>query len=279
MIPERKLDFLEAWQVQWRLLIDKKTDVYWNLAIDEALARQNANSEKKSCTLRFWNTDKAVVIGRFQCVHEEVNMSFCKKKGIAIARRFTGGGAVYHDLGNLNFTICGDQRDPSVSKNLMEFYGTFIGAVSKSLRLLGVAANYDEDRACIRIGGKKVTGTAGWIKQGVSFLHGTLLLEADLEMLKESLNPPKGQPVYLRDSSRIRCKPSRRDNVTNLLDEMEEVISINEAQDAIIASLQEVTGADFTQSDLTPEERGTSQALYQSRYSQSDWNLGTPLQT
>ncbi len=263
--------------MQWRLLLEKGTDIYRNLAVDEALARESAKRTEKTSTLRFWIADRSVVIGRFQCVHEEVNLAFCSSQRISIARRFTGGGAVYHDLGNLNFTVCGDQKDPSVSRNLMEFYSTFIGAVTESLRSLGPDAEYDEDRACIRVRGRKVTGTAGWMKQGVSFLHGTILVSADLDTLRESLTPDDAQPAYLRDSTRIRCKKSKRDTVTNLKDEIERTPSMKEIQTAIVTAFRKVTGADFVKGNLTAQERDTSQALYQSRYSQSDWNLGTPL--
>jgi lipoate-protein ligase A len=263
----------------WRVLDDTGTDIYRNLSIDEALARVNARNTEKSCTIRFWQSDKSVVIGRFQCVHEEVNLSFCEKEGISLARRFTGGGAVYHDLGNLNFAICADQKEQFVSDKLMTFYEDFIGAVRKALSTMGIKARYDEDRACIRIGEKKVTGTAGWMKRGVSFLHGTLLISADLETLRNALEPEEEQPVFFRDKTRIRCKSSRRDIVANICDEITDVPSLQKLKESILGSIEDTTGTESTPSGLTSEEKDTAEALYQSRYSQSAWNLGTPAQS
>ncbi|TFF94463.1 lipoate--protein ligase family protein [Candidatus Thorarchaeota archaeon] len=265
--------------MSWRIIEDTGIDIYRNLAIDEALAKVNAGNEKKSCSIRFWQSDKSVVIGRFQCVHEEVNMPFCERKGISIARRFTGGGAVYHDLGNLNFTVCADQKAEFVSEKLMHFYEDYIGAVRDALGTLGIEAGYDDDRACIRIGERKVTGTAGWMKRGVSFLHGTLLISANLETLREALNPEEGQPVFLRDKTRIRCKSSKRDIVTNICDEIADLPSLKELKEAILRSIERFTGVESTPSRLTSEERDTAEALYQSRYSRSTWNLGTPVQS
>lgn len=249
-------------------------DVFYNLAVDEALARVCASSEEKKSTLRFWKTKSAVVIGRFQCVHEEVNLSYCLENDIAIARRFTGGGAVFHDDGNLNFVICGDQQDAAVSRILADFYEVFVGAVVRALRSLNIPAEYDKTRNCIRSNGRKVTGTAGWIKRGVSFLHGTLLVNADLDMLRCALDPPAGQPVYLRDRTRIRCKPSERDHVTNLVDETEDKITQRDVINAIRDSVQAVIGQEVEAQKLTPEEKTASERLYQERYSQPSWNLG-----
>lgn len=263
----------------WRVLEETGIDVYRNLAIDEALARVNAKGKEKSCTIRFWQSNRSVVIGRFQCVHEEANLAFCERERIAIARRFTGGGGVYHDLGNLNFTICANQSEPYVSGNLMEFYQTFIGAIRDGLRAIGIPARYDENRACIRVGDKKVSGTAGWIKRGVSFLHGTLLLDTDLNTLRKALTPEVGQQVFIRDKTRIRCKPSKRDIITNICDAVSNRPSRQQVQRAIVLSVQDTTGSEFVLSSLTEEEKDTAEALYQSRYSQSAWNLGTLAQT
>ncbi|TFH09300.1 MAG: lipoate--protein ligase family protein, partial [Candidatus Thorarchaeota archaeon] len=196
--------------MSWRLLKSENSDVYHNLAIDEALAKTYLQSENMLNTLRFWESNKAVVIGRFQCVHKEVNLEFCERNGISIARRFTGGGAVFHDLGNLNYALCLHQSHHYVPRGLKELYETYIGAIIQSLNFLNIPAHLDPVGSCIRIGKKKISGTAGWIKQGISFIHGTLLIDADIENLHESLNPPEGQPVFLRDKTRIRCMESKR---------------------------------------------------------------------
>ncbi len=260
--------------MSWRLLNNQGSDVFHNLAVDEALAKTYQQSENTLNTLRFWESDKAVVIGRFQCVHKEVNLEFCKENSISIARRFTGGGAVFHDLGNLNYAIRLHQYHDYVPRGLKELYETFIGAISDSLNSINIPASFDPVGSCIRIGKKKIAGTAGWIKQGISFIHGTLLIDADLEMLQESLNPPEGQPVFLRDKTRIRCMKSKRDTVTNIAHEVEDCPTRDEICSAIIETLAELAGASIDEGRLTQEEVDTSQTLYQSHYKQASWNMG-----
>ncbi|MFX1559001.1 MAG: biotin/lipoate A/B protein ligase family protein [Promethearchaeota archaeon] len=262
----------------WQLINEESTDVYQNLALDEAVARITSEQSDKSNTLRFWRSERAVVIGRFQCVHKEVNLSFCEEKKIAIARRFTGGGAVYHDSGNLNLSICARRSDEYIPKTLKEIYKLFIGNVSSALNSLDVPTRYDPKGSCIRIDGLKITGTAGWLKRGVVFLHGTLLINADLPMLKKSLSAPEGQPVFLRDRTRVRCMDSKRDNVTNITDQVKDCPSDDEIKAAIVQSIKEISGENVLKGELSKEVRDTAQALYQSRYSQSEWNLGTPTQ-
>ncbi|MFW9964698.1 MAG: biotin/lipoate A/B protein ligase family protein [Candidatus Sifarchaeia archaeon] len=260
----------------WRLIDEDRTDVYRNLASDEAIARVAANQEEKQDTIRFWCSDRAVVIGRFQCVHKEVNLSYCTENKIDIARRFTGGGAVYHDLGNLNFSICTNRSNNYVPQTLKEIYETFIGNVSAALQSLGVPTKYDPLSSCIRINDLKITGTAGWLKRGVAFLHGTLLINSDLPMLRLSLSPPDGQPIFLRDRTRVRCMESRRDNVTNIVDQVRKCPSTESIKIAIVRKIETISGEPVESGGLSLEEKDTAEALYQSRYSQSEWNLGIP---
>ncbi|MHA1907135.1 MAG: lipoate--protein ligase family protein [Candidatus Thorarchaeota archaeon] len=259
----------------WRLLEEDGVDVYRNLAIEEAIARENADREDKINTLRFWRSEAAIVIGRFQCVHKEANIKFCKDNNIPIARRFTGGGTVFHDTGNLNFTICLDQSESYVCRTLNELYWNFVGAIASGLRSVGVPATYDSYRSCLRINGKKITGTAGWIKQGVSFIHGTLLIDADLSALKRALDIPPNQPEYLRDNRRIRCLESKRDKVTCIANELTNRPSDMEIKNAIIATLEEISEEKIITGDLLQEEVARAESLYQSRYSRLEWNLGT----
>ncbi|TFG33128.1 lipoate--protein ligase family protein [Candidatus Thorarchaeota archaeon] len=261
--------------MSWRLLNDRGSDVYRNLAIDEALAKTFMQSENTLNTLRFWESEKAVVIGRFQCVHKEVNLEFCESNDISIARRFTGGGAVFHDLGNLNYALRLHQSHSYVPRGLKELYETFIGAIAKSLNCLNIPAHYDPVDSSIKIGKKKISGTAGWIKQGISFIHGTLLIDANLEILQESLTPPKGQPVFLRDKTRIRCMDSKRAIVTNIAHELKDCPTRDEILQAIIETFTEFAGTSIEEGVLTKAEADTSQTLYQTLYTQPSWNMGT----
>jgi lipoate-protein ligase A len=259
----------------WRLLEEDHDDVRRNLAIEEAIAKTAAISPAKMNTLRFWRSDHAVVLGRFQCVHKEVNIKYCKDHGIDIVRRFTGGGTVYHDEGNLNFSLCLDQGESYVCRTLNELYWNFIGSLASSLQEIGIPARFDSYRSCIRLNGKKITGTAGWIKQGVSFIHGTLLIDADLKALQHCLRVPPNQPEYLRDNRRIRCLESKSDVVTSIADEIEDRPTDYDIKNTFIKCLESISGEHIEAGILTTEEIELAEALYQSRYSLPEWNLGT----
>jgi lipoate-protein ligase A len=260
----------------WRLLEERSRDVFRNLALEEAIARVNASLQEKTNTLRFWRSSSAVVIGRFQCVHKEVNLAYCEQKGIAIARRFTGGGTVFHDEGNLNFSLCLDQNEPYVNRTLNELYWNFVGGIAVALREIGIPVTYDSYRSCLRVNGKKISGTAGWIKQGVSFIHGTLLIDADLSILSQALKAPPNQPEYLRDNRRIRCLESRKDTVTSIREEINSRPSDGAIKRAVISGLEHISGKVIVPGSLSREEKESAESLYQTRYSQSEWNLGTP---
>jgi lipoate-protein ligase A len=263
--------------MSWRLLTDHNLDVYTNLAMDEAIAKTNLENENTLNTIRFWQSHRTVIIGRFQCVHKEVDLDYCHENGIAIARRFTGGGAVYQDVGNLNFSLRLHQSHDYVPRGLKDLYQVFIGNITKSLNSLDIPATFDPIRSCIRIDGKKISGTAGWIKQGVSFIHGTLLINANLDMLQRSLDPPQKQQIYLRDKTRIRCMDSKRDIVTNIKNEVENSLTQDKIRVAIIETFEELAGVNIENGQLTKAEVETAQALYDSQYIKPSWNLGTPI--
>jgi len=263
--------------MRWRLLPRYDADIKFQLAVDEAQARLATKLQEKANTLRFWVDHKSVVIGRLQCVHKEVNFEYCKTNGINIARRFTGGGAVFHDKGNLNFTLCMIQEDPRVPRRLPEVYEKYINGITIGLNEIGIPVKYDENRFCLRIGKKKVTGTAGWMKQGVSFIHGTLLINTNLEMLKKALSPPENQQVYQRDRTRVRCKGSMQDIVTNIADEKIDCPSEGFIIEGIIKGLERTIGDTIEKDEFSQMEVDTAQSLYHSRYQKSEWNLGTPI--
>ena len=126
----------------------------------------------------------------------------------------------------------------------------------------------------MRINGKKVTGTAGWIKHGVSFIHGTLLIDSDLDILSNVLKVPPNQPVYLRDNRRIRCLESKRDSVTCITRELTTVPSDEDIKSAIIGGIEKLAEQTIERGEITSQESERAESLYQSQYSQSEWNLG-----
>ncbi|MBQ9421818.1 MAG: lipoate--protein ligase [Lachnospiraceae bacterium] len=154
------------------------TDPAYNLAFEEYVLNHRADGDY----LLLWQNDNAVIIGQNQNTPEEINEAFVRAHGIKVVRRMTGGGAVYHDLGNLNYSFITDyNEDADVS------IGRFTDAVVGALRSLGLDAE-SSGRNDILVGGKKISGTAQRISGHRILYHGTLLFDSDPEMIAGALH-------------------------------------------------------------------------------------------
>jgi Lipoate-protein ligase A len=124
---------------RWRFLDEEWEDPYFNMAVEEAVAR-SVGEGKAPNTIRFWRNPCAVVLGKFQQVSGEVNLRACQKWEVCVIRRFTGGGAVYHDPGNLNYSVSIHENSPDpLSMHRMSGNG-----VIEALESFGVKQNLGE---------------------------------------------------------------------------------------------------------------------------------------
>lgn len=239
---------------KWRLLCSNLADPCLNMAIEEALLV--AVSEGKSpSTMRFWRNSRSVFIGRSQNVVEEVNAEECGRHGVKIVRRFTGGGAVYQDLGNLNWTfvISGDSR--FYPTTLSELYGFACNTVIEGLKSLNVDAKFIQPNS-IFVKNKKVSGSAAYVKRKAALCHGTLLVHANTMLLSKVL-------------TKLRYE------VTNIKDEVENssLISLHAIRDAILQSFERLYGVEVELGCLNKYEVYLSRLLYREKYSKASWNF------
>src|SRR3989441_4111205 len=163
-----------------------------NMAVEESIPRVVGEGKAPS-TIRFWHNSNTIVIGCFQSAKLEVNMEACKETGTEIVRRFTGGGAVYHDGGNLNYAISlrkGHRLVPD--GNLQSVFQRLSEGGVEGLRKLGVEAEFQPIND-IQVDGKKVSGAAGSIRWNAVFHHGCILVNSDLSILGKGLNVPRGK--------------------------------------------------------------------------------------
>lgn len=158
---------------------DQPLDVYHALAIEQSLLN---HSEITKPILFGWIGEPAVVMGKNQNPWRECNLGVIRDLNLKLARRVSGGGAVYHDTGNLNLSWILPREDYSQQR----LYDLFIRALSR----LGVAAEVGKGGA-FRVGGKKIAGSAFCYRKEKVLHHGTLLLHADLARLKASLSPTR----------------------------------------------------------------------------------------
>ncbi|MRS04884.1 lipoate--protein ligase, partial [bacterium] len=150
-----------------------------NLALEEYMLRQ---SDLHEDLLLFYINEPSIIIGRHQNTLEEINRDYVEEHNIHIVRRLSGGGAVYHDLGNLNFSFITDYQ----AENFQNFR-KFTEPVVRALSTLGVKAELT-GRNDIQIDERKVSGNAQYISRGRMVSHGTLLFNSDLSHVSDALN-------------------------------------------------------------------------------------------
>lgn len=251
---------------EWRLLeheFPKKPAM--NLAIDEAIL--NAVLEGRvPPTLRFWRNDKSVIVGRFQRICDEVDLELCAEKSINIIRRMSGGGTVYQDLGNLNYTIIlTDENRLIKGLGITESYRVFCSWLQRALKAMGLDPEF-KPPGNILINGKKISGSAQLRRRGGVLHHGTLLVRADLNLMKEVLKA-------WRSDYKGGVIASISMPVTNLIDELNVEIDFNELKGVLRWFFEETFSVKLIDGKLTGFEKLVAERLYRERYSRDSWNF------
>ena len=250
----------------WRLVdVEYRDDPFMNMSVEEAIPRA-VGEDKAPNTVRFWHNSNTIVLGCFQSASLEVNFDACKETGTTVVRRFTGGGAVYHDAGNLNYAISLKKGHPLVPDTDLQlvFKKLSEGAV-EGLRSLGVNAEFQPIND-IQVEGKKVSGAAGSIRWGTVFHHGCILVASDLAILGRVLNVPQ---VKLAD----RHVVSVQKRVTTVRDELGKNVTTRDVRDGIVRGIENSYRVRLEEGTLTKSELSTAKELYDTKYSKSTWNL------
>ncbi len=177
-----------------------------NLAIEEYLLRNFSGDDE---ILLFYINEPSIIIGRNQNTLEEINHEYVDAHNIHVVRRLSGGGAVYHDLGNLNFSFIAHNRPENVHN-----FKKFTGPVVQVLRQMGVSAEMS-GRNDILVEGRKVSGNAQYISGKRMFSHGTLLFDSDLSCVAEALNVKMSKIT----SKGLKSVRSRVANISEFLSE------------------------------------------------------------
>lgn len=240
--------------------VDNKgiTDPRINLAIEEYVLK-NMDIDVDSFLL-FYINEPSIIIGKNQNTVEEVNTEYVDANGIHVVRRLSGGGAVYHDLGNLNFSFL-TKDDGDSFRNFAKFTQPVIEALAK----MGVKAEL-KGRNDILVDGKKISGNAQFATKGRMFSHGTLMFDTEIERVVQALRVKK-------DKIESKGIKSIRSRVTNIKDYMEEDMTIEQFRMEILKSI--FGGEEHIQyAPLTEQDWENIHQLSKERYQTWEWNYG-----
>lgn len=230
--------------------IDSKTP-YTTLAIENLIMN---DPEISGDVLLIYQHENAIILGNNQNTHEEINRQYVKEHKIELARRLSGGGAVYHDLGNVNFSFITDY-------NRQGGYERFLKPIIDFLNSLGLNAEF-HGRNDLLVNGCKVSGNAQYISKNRIVSHGTLLFKVDLSILASSLNPSK----IKYESKGIQ---SVRARVTNILDELKEKITVDEFINKLISYFVKHYNAEVKEVPLKKYEKQLKEL--QDKFSSDQW--------
>jgi len=236
-----------------KYLQNNSIDPHFNMAFDEFCLEQLKADEP---VFYLWQNRPSVIIGLNQSAYAEVNLPYLREKGILLARRVTGGGAVYHDLQNLNYTITGRIRD------LETDYPAYLETMASALCTLGVPAEIS-GRNDILVDGRKCSGYAKRVSKDRLMIHGTLMYDVDIDTLTQVLATP-GSKLSAAGISSVR---SRVANLKAYLPQFEDIHAFQAALQALLA------GADG-EIRLTETQRAQIEADAAAKFRTWEWIYG-----
>ncbi len=232
------------------------TDPAWNLAVEQYVFD---HLPKDHMYLMLWQNDNAIIIGKHQNTLAQINEAYVQEKGIRVVRRLSGGGAVYHDMGNLNFTIIADGENATAMN-----FRLFCQPVIRALEKVGIRAELN-GRNDMTIDGKKFSGNAQYQRGGRVMHHGTILFDSNPEVLTNALQV---------DQDKIQAKgvKSVRSRVTNVRPHLSVDMTLPQFRQVLLESiLEETPGLPYT---LTAEDLAAIVSIKENRYDTWQWNYG-----
>lgn len=238
-----------------RYLYSPSNDPRWNLALEEYVFER---LDRTQDYFLLWQNGNAIIVGKYQNTAGEIDAAYVKEHDIQVVRRLSGGGAVYHDLGNLNFTFIADQTGSTVD------FSTFCRPVIQALERLGVEAKLS-GRNDMTVEGKKFSGNSMYVKEGRVMHHGTLLFDSDLQVLSRALTV-SGEKLQSKGVASVRSR------VTNLKPYLGERLTV---ADFAAALRREMDRMDPLEGYiLTAKDLSEIQTLRDRRYATWEWNYG-----
>ena len=237
----------------FKFIYHENFDPYFNIACEEYLLKQT-----DGFYIRLYKNEPSVIIGSNQNTLQEVNLKECKNLGVKVVRRLTGGGAVYHDLSNVNYSIIAPYNALDGSFN------SFCAPIIEYLNSIGVKAEFS-GRNDITVDGKKVSGNAQTVYKNRILHHGTLLFDVDLNTLEKVLIP---------NEIKVKAKgvKSVRARVCNVKE-----YAKNVSAESFFNGLVNFLKKDLPTYNLTEKDVLKINELVKQKYSTYEWNVGASL--
>lgn len=260
----------------WRLIIHHESEPQVNLAIDEAIFRLAERFPARP-TLRLYRWRPALSLGFFQPADQQINLAYCRQKGIAVTRRITGGRAVLHG-GDISYCLVVSERNPLFSPEVQGCYRTISACIAALLDHYGIKSSFHEigetggrsSAFCFQapaqsellVSGLKIYGAAQLRAQGFFLQHASLLRDFDYRLAAAifAAELPEGED-YLRA------------RVTSLGREIGRLPDPQEIYQLLREIFTRQFGVHLEEEDLTPEEEELAKKLIHHKYSQDSWNL------
>nr|WP_295975449.1 lipoate--protein ligase [uncultured Bacillus sp.] len=230
-----------------------------NLAIEEYILNHLDIDESY---LLFYINSPSIIIGRNQNTIEEINTNYVDENKIIVVRRMSGGGAVYHDLGNLNYSFITKDEGNSIQDNFKKFTGPVINALCK----LGANAEL-MGRNDIEIDGRKVSGTAQYSTGGRMYTHGTLMLHSNLDNVSKALKPKK-EKIESKGVKSVRAR------VGNISEFIHQPMTMEEFRRFILKCVFAEESGDIKEYVLTATDWEKIHEISKNKYQTWEWNYG-----
>lgn len=241
------------------ILNNKSRSAYFNTAMEEHIIK-HLTKKLDDDILLFWQNENAILVGRNQNTLQQINRQKCEELGIQVVRRLSGGGTVYHDMGNILFSFI-SSADKQNMNNYKKFTQPIIDALEKEF---GIKSEFS-GKNDITIDGKKISGNAQYLSGNTLASHGTLLFNINMMILPELLYVDKAKLVSKGiDSVRAR--------VTNILPLLEDKTITVQAFISKIMNHFLLSGAEIY--ELTDEDVQAAEELAESKYKKWEWNFG-----
>ena len=236
----------------WRFIDTDNTDPYYVTAVDEAISLAR-KAKKASNTLHFYRRKPAAVsVGRSRKIQDDVNVDECLKSNVKIVRRTTGGGTIFTDKDCLIYSLVFDRKDAALSSS-QKIFENICSSIVTALKKCDIDTVYKPPND-ILLNRKKISGSAQILKENIVLIHGTILIETNLELMNKVL------------------KQSKQIYVSTICRETNQILSMNNVKEVLKKEFEETFDTDFEKTHLSTYETDLIKTLLKKRYHNDTWN-------